>query len=81
MTELETIGGISALAWLWAVSAAVVVALGVAEPLWPVRNLMRPTARPTGAGAAQAQLDPRFARGSRTAQDRRRRAEAGAKRA
>jgi hypothetical protein len=82
MTEQETMGGRSVLAWLWAVFAVVVLALGVARPLWPVRNLTRPAHPLNGAGAGRAELDLRFARGARTAHDlRRRRAEAGAERA
>ena len=76
------IDGMSALAWLWAVSAVLVLARGVAGPLCPVRTPTRPADRPTGAGAAQAELDLRFARGARTAQyDRRRRADLGAEQA
>jgi hypothetical protein len=82
MTEQEMTHGRSALAWLWVVFAAVVVALGVAGPLRPVPNLTRPADRPTGTTAAQAKLVFRFARGARTAQDdRRRRVDLGAERA
>jgi hypothetical protein len=82
LTEQETIDGMSALAWLGAAVAVVILALCVAALPRPARILRRPAARPTGAGAAQAKLEFRFARGARTAQDdRRRRVDLGAERA
>jgi hypothetical protein len=65
MTEQETIGGMSTLAWLWAEFAVGVLALGVARPLWPACNRRRPAARLTGGGGAESDL--RCARGARIA--------------
>ena len=68
MTEQGTIDGMSALAWLWAVFAVVILASGIASPRTG-RNLTRRADRPSGAGVAQAELGLRFARGARTAED------------
>jgi len=56
MTEQETMGGMSALAWLGAEFAVGVLALGVAALPRRARILRRPAARPTGGGEAETDL-------------------------
>jgi hypothetical protein len=73
MTEQETMGGMSKLAWLGAEFAVVLLALGIAALPRPVRIHRRPAARPTGGGGVKSDL-----RCARTAQvDRRCRVDLG----
>jgi hypothetical protein len=50
-------GGMTALAWFWAILVAGVLAVAFAGLVWPVRTRPRLADLPTSAGAAGAELN------------------------